>query len=203
MDWQRCYADRTTPWDLRQPTPPLIALIESGRLPRFGLAEAGAVAVPGCGRGHDLRVWAGAGYRATGFDVVPEVVEEARALLAWNQTVGAQVLCRDILGLADEFSAAFDAIYDYTCFCALPPHLRGAYGQEMTAITAVGGLWLGLAFPLDPGRAGIDGPPYLIRPGDLIDALAPGFELIEDFAAERSVPQRRAAERWFVFRRQG
>jgi len=206
MDWARRYADQSTPWDLRRVTPPLGALLASGRLGALGHGEGGHVAVPGCGRGHDLRAFAAAGYRVTGFDIVPAVVAEARELLRLNRTndlgIVAEVQCRDILGIGAEFGAAFDVVYDYTCFCALPPHLRGAYGREVAAMLRPAGIWLGLAFPLDPARTGKDGPPHLIRPEDLETAFGPaGIEAEVDFPAEGSVLARAGAERWFVRRR--
>lgn len=202
MDWARRYDDRHTPWDLRQVTPPLEHLLASGQLRDLGLREGARVAVPGCGRGHDLRAWARAGHRVTGFDIVPTAVAEARELLELNgHGEEVEVLCRDVLGLGAEFPGAFDLVYDYTCLCALPPHLRAAYGLEMARITKPGGLWLGLVFPTDPARAGRDGPPYLIRPEDLDRALDVGFAALAEFPAERSVLQRQGAERWFVRRR--
>ncbi len=206
MDWARRYADQSTPWDLRRITPPLAALLESGRLDALGHGAGGHVAVPGCGRGHDLRAFAGAGYRVTGFDIVPSVVAEARALLELNRTnvdeVRAEVHCRDILGIGAEFAARFDVVYDYTCFCALPPHLRTAYGREVGALLRSGGIWLGLAFPLDPARTGQDGPPHLILPEHLEASFGPaGLQAEVDFPAEGSVLARAGAERWFVRRR--
>lgn len=206
MDWARRYADHSTPWDLRRITPPLASLLASGRLDQLGHGAGGRVAVPGCGRGHDLRAFAAAGYRVTGFDIVPEVVAEARALLRWNRAnadeVRADVQCRDILGIGAEFAAAFDVVYDYTCFCALPPHLRSAYGREVGALLRPGGIWLGLAFPLDPARTGQDGPPHLIKPEDLEASFGPaGVRSEADFPAEGSVLARAGAERWFVRRR--
>ena len=201
MDWQHAYSQRETPWDLRQVTPPLAALLASDRLGQLGIARGGRVVVPGCGRGHDLRAWATAGFRATGIDIVPAVVAEARELLRWNRVEGAEVLCRDLFGLDDEFTAAYDVAYDYTCFCALPPHLRGAYGAAIGQLVRPGGVWIGLAYPLDPSLTGDGGPPYLVRPEDLGTALGTRFERVADFAPERSVPRRRGAEHWFAWRR--
>lgn len=205
MDWLRAYADHETPWDLRQITPPLAALLASGRVAELGVPPGSRVALPGCGRGHDVRAWARAGYRATGFDIVPDAIDEARALLRLNladdEEIDAEVLCRDVLGLGAEFGAAFDLVYDYTCFCAVPPHLRPTYGREIAAIVRPGGLWLGLAYPMDPGLAGADGPPHLVRGDDLEAALGDGFAAVAEFPAERSVIRRIGAERWFVRRR--
>lgn len=203
MDWRRAYTDHDTPWDLRQPTPPLEALLRSGRLGELGVGADAVVAVPGCGRGHDVRLWARCGHPAVGFDIVPEVVAEARALLRWNgvDPALASVHCRDLLGLGVEFGGRFDLVYDYTCLCALPPHLRRAYGREMAAIVKPGGAWLGLVFPMESLRPAGEGPPFVVRAADLEDALGSGFTAVADFPAERSVPQRAGMERWFFRRR--
>ncbi len=204
MDWQLCYATGESPWDLRAMTPPLLALLRGGELTSLGLPEHAEVAIPGCGRGHDLRAWAGAGHRAIGFDIAPNVVAEAKALLRLNRVEGAEVLCRDLLGIGHEFAARFDAVYDYTCYCALPPHLRSAYGREIAAVVKDGGLWIGLAYPLRPRPArpdGAAGPPFLVRREDLVETFARDFEFVVDFEPEDSVPMRAGAERWFIWRR--
>ncbi len=199
MDWQRAYAEATTPWDLRQMTPPLVRLLDSGRLRDLGLPDRARVAVPACGRGHDVRAWAWAGHDVTGFDVVPEVVAEARELLRLNRAFGPQVLCRDVLGIGDEFTSAFDVVYDYTCFCALPPYSRARYAREMARVLRPRGLWVALAFPLDARIGHPDRPPYAIGAHAIADALADHFEPVASFEAEDSVPARRGAERWEIW----
>lgn len=203
MDWQQAYAAGETPWDLRAITPPLRALLASGVLTQLGMPASARVLVPGCGRGHDLRAWATAGHRVTGIDITPEVVAEARALLAWNRAPHVAVLCRDLLGIGGEFEGGFDVAYDYTCFCALPPHLRASYAREMAAVLEPGGLWVGLVFPMRPHPRpdGAAGPPYLVRVEDLRAAFVDRFEPVVDLDAEFSVPQRAGKERWYVWRR--
>ncbi|MCA8941224.1 MAG: methyltransferase domain-containing protein [Planctomycetes bacterium] len=201
MDWVRAYSERRTPWDLSMVTPPLRALLRSGRHLHWGLPKRARVAVPGCGRGHDLRALSAAGMRVTGFDIVPDVVDEARALLRWNRASG-KVLCRDVLGLAQEFGESFDLVYDYTCFAALPRYLRKSYALEMRTILDTGGILLQLAFPFG-GPVNGGGPPYPILLEDLAESIGPWFDLVEDFAAEGSPTGRAGAERWFVWRVRG
>ena len=204
MDWHRAYADGHTPWDLLQPTPPLEHLLRSGRLAELGVPTDGRIAVPGCGRGHDVRALARAGYRVTGFDVVPAVVDEARQLLTINgvDPERAEILTRDVLGLDPDFDGAFDLVYDYTCFCALAPHLRAAYGGAVARLLRPGAIWLGLVFPMAPGGY-VERPPFRIEAGAVAAALGGAFAPVASFPAVASVPERSGLESWAVFRRLG
>ena len=68
--WTDLYARGGDGWELRQPAPPLVAFVERSPL------APGRVAVPGCGRGHDVRFLArarlsaalGAGAVGSGMD---------------------------------------------------------------------------------------------------------------------------------------
>lgn len=199
MDWARAHEEGRTPWDLRGTTQPLRVLAASGYFSRLELCMPARVAVPGCGRGHDLKVFAELGMEVTGFDIVPQAVREARELLALNRVTG-RVLCRDILGLSPEFAGAFDLVYDYTCFCALRPHLWPAYARTLEAILKPEGLLLLLAFPMMPRRDPRDGPPYRVLEPDLVRNLSPGFRLVENFEADGSPVERAGYERWYVWR---
>ncbi len=201
IDWHEAWAQGQTPWDLLAPSPPLLRLLEGGALARLAIPTGARVALPGCGRGHDLRAFARHGFVATGFDVVPAAVEEARALLALNQ-VDAEVLCRDVLGLLPEFASAFDLVYDYTCYCALPLHLRDAYGAVVAGLLRPGGVCLHLAYPMRADVAGAPGrQPFLVTEADVRRSFGPHLQLVEQFAPEASVPRRAGAERWFVWRK--
>lgn len=209
LDWQGAYEGNRTPWDLRGPTAPLRRLRITGFFAGIGLPDQARVAVPMCGRGHDLRLFTDLGHQVTGFDIAPSAIREAAALQDLNtpQTGNlARLLVRDVLGLTGEydgeFTEAFDLVYDYTSFCALPTHLRGRYVSEMSGILATGGQLLMLAFPMRKFAVGPTGrPPFLVSEADLEAATAPHFERLASFAAEDSPPDRAGAERWFHYRK--
>ena len=198
--WTAAYREGRTPWDLRGVTPALAALAERGGLGELGLPRGARAAVPGCGRGHDLRILAGHRLAVTGFDVVPEAVAEARALLRLNRTE-AEVLCRDVLGLLPEYEGMFDLVYEYTCFCALRPHLRRAYAEVVNGLLAPGGCVLALIFPMVPELAGDNGPPYLVTEEAAAAAFAPALRLERSFAPEGTDDPRAGAQRWYVWRK--
>jgi methyl halide transferase len=57
------------PWEKGEPSPGLVDFLTSHPdLPR------GSVLVPGCGTGHDARVWAKAGVNVTGVDLAPSAI---------------------------------------------------------------------------------------------------------------------------------
>ena len=60
--WQDLYDRGGDGWELGAPAPPLVSFLETTPLP------PGRVAVPGCGRGHDVRFLTGRGCDAIGFD---------------------------------------------------------------------------------------------------------------------------------------
>jgi SAM-dependent methyltransferase len=198
-DWEQLYRSGDTGWDLQGVTPPLRALIEAGGLRRLGLGAGSRVAVPGCGRGHDLAAFAELGMQVTGFDISPTAVAQARANLA-RADAAAKVLCRDVLGLLPEFERAFDLVYDYTCLCALPPRQRADYAQVVAGILAPGGHLLALVYPMRADRAGEGGPPYLVTEEQLRALFDPRLEPAGSFAAERSLERREGAERWYSWR---
>ena len=74
MDWARAYDAGLTPWDLRGAAEPLRVLAAEGYFSRLDLPQPVRVAVPGCGRGHDLKVFAELGMEVTGFDLAEDAV---------------------------------------------------------------------------------------------------------------------------------
>jgi methyl halide transferase len=161
-------------------------------------ADAPLVAVPGCGRGHDARLLAKMGYRAVGFDFAEAAISEARAL-AKAEGSAARFERRDVFSLAADFAEAFDAVWEYTCFCAIDPARRADYVNVMRAILKPGGTLLGCFYPL---RAGDEGPPFPVALAEVERLLEPGFRVEESRAPAASVERRRGLE-WLLRARRG
>jgi methyl halide transferase len=191
--WADLYARGQDGWDLGAPSPPLATwLAQGGRFP--GTTGAAArVAVPGCGRGHDVRLLARQGYRVTGFDFADAAIAEARAL-ADADGVEAAFEQRDIFTLTADHGGAFDALWEYTCFCAIDPGRREEYARLVHALLRPGGILLGCFFPL---REGTDGPPFPVSHPEIERVLAPWFDVLEAGPPAESVEQRRGLE-WLV-----
>jgi len=199
-DWAAGSRKGLSPWDLWGASPALEALVGGSFFGRLGLPERARVAVPGCGRGHDLRLLGKMGFAVTGFDLSPRAVAEARQLLQLNRVPG-RVLRRDVLGLSPEFDGAFDLVFEYTCFCSQPPHLRLSYARSLAGLLAPGGYVLGLMFPMDERFAGADGPPYLVREADLEATFGAELRLRQSFGADVPGSPRAGAERWYLWQK--
>jgi SAM-dependent methyltransferase len=187
--WTDLYTRAGDGWDLRQPAPALVEFMD--RTP----FAPGRVAVPGCGRGHDVRFLARRGFAAVGFDFSATAVAEARAL-AKTDNVAAEFVERDLFTLGVDYGHAFDGIWEYTCFCAIDPRRRAEYVRTMGAILKPGGWLLACFFPLRPRAAG---PPFPVSEGEVRRLFAPGFR-IERAYQPRSV-RARLGQEWMVLLR--
>jgi len=188
--WNDLYARGGDGWELGQPAPPLVDFVERTPPPR------GRVAVPGCGRGHDVRYLTTQGYAATGFDFSPAAIAAARTL-ARSARVTAEFEERDIFSLAREYPYAFDGIWEYTCFCAIAPERRPEYVRTVAAILKPGGWYLACFFPM---RSQSAGPPFPVSRAAVRRLFARGFTLERAFPPTRSVRARQGRE-WMVLAR--
>ena len=187
--WTDLYARGGDGWELGQPAPPLVDFVERTPPPR------GRVAVPGCGRGHDVRFLARHGYDPVGFDFSPAALQAARAL-ARPEGVRAAFVERDIFSLGRDFANAFDGLWEYTCFCAIDPARRAEYVRAMAAILRPGGWLLACFYPL---RRRAAGPPFPVTPSEVRRRFASAFR-VERTLPVRSVPRRQGQE-WMVLLR--
>jgi SAM-dependent methyltransferase len=188
--WEDLYRRRGDGWELGGPAPSLVEFIEATP------PERGRVAVPGCGRGHDARFLARRGYAAVGIDFADDAIQEARALEA-REPSGAEFEQRDLFTLGLDHAAAFDGVWEYTCFCAIDPARRGEYVQVLRRILKPGGWFLACFYPIRPGK---NGPPFPVSRSEICRLFEPAFRFERAFAPARSV-QRRSAQEWMVFGR--
>jgi SAM-dependent methyltransferase len=188
--WDGLYDTGGDGWDLGQPSPPLVDVVEHTPPPR------GRVAVVGCGRGHDARFLARHGYDVVGYDFSPIAVTAARAL-ARRDGVTVTFEQRDIFTLGRDAAHAFDGVWEYTCYCAIDPARRDEYVRTIAAIVRPGGWLLACFFPL---RAVAAGPPFPVTRAELRRRFAGSFRF------ERAQPPLRSARgrlgrEWLVFAR--
>lgn len=157
--WQARYDEGTTGWDRGSPSPALLAWLAVGTLAPC------RVLVPGCGRGHEVLALAEAGFDVTGIDYAPAAVQAARNALA-SRGLSATIEQTDLFDYQPE--AAFDAIYEQTCLCALPPERWGCYEKRLAAWLAPGGRLFAAFMQTDSDS----GPPFACRPEAMRDLFA-------------------------------
>ncbi len=144
VDWEGRYQSGTTGWERPSLDPAFLAWRAEGAL------AACRILVPGAGRSGEPLALAEAGFDVTALDVAPS------AVAAQSERLGT----RGTAVLADLFAwqpaTPFDAIYDQTCLCALPPPLLPDYERLLSGWLRPGGALFVLF--MQSGQEG--GPPF-------------------------------------------
>jgi SAM-dependent methyltransferase len=199
--WAGRYQSGQTTWDHGEASPGLVDFLKE----QVGAQHAaplrpGTVLVPGCGRGHDARVLAKAGFDVTAIDVVPQAVEEARRLAAVD--VGAQHAAPlrfeqgDFFDLPPALRGPYDWLFEHTFFCAIDPSLRDRYVETVSGLLKPGGYLLGVFYHIQPES----GPPFGTTREELIERSTPRFSLQYE-CVPRSYPSREGKELLMLWQR--
>ncbi|KAI3882596.1 hypothetical protein MKW92_051848 [Papaver armeniacum] len=85
--WDKCWEQGLTPWDLGQPTPVLLQLLDKETLPK------GRVLVPGCGAGYDVIAIANPERYVVGLELSENAVKRAREVKFAYGTI--RYICMD------------------------------------------------------------------------------------------------------------
>jgi SAM-dependent methyltransferase len=147
IDWESRYRDGNTGWERPGLNPAFLAWRASGALAPC------RILVPGGGRSVEPVAMADGGFDVTVVDAAASAVAAQRARLE-RLNVAARVEQADLL--AWNPTAPFDAIYDQTCLCALPPAILPDYATRLHRWLRPGGT-LFILF-MQTGVAG--GPPF-------------------------------------------
>jgi len=138
-DWESMYRGGEDRWDLGGASPPLVAVLGRGEV-----SPPGRALVPGCGRGHDVRLLAERGFDAVGVDFAPKAVAEGRRLIRAVGSKGARIERRDLFRLPASWRGSFDLVFEQTSFCAIHPDRREDWIRSVHGALRPGGLLLGL-----------------------------------------------------------
>jgi len=193
MDWDEKYRTGEVFWDNGAPSPPMKQYLE--RHPAHGRAL-----VPGCGRGHEVALAVEAGLDATGLDIAPTGIAEARALYPQLRD---RFVIGDLFNPPPELRGVFDVVLEHTCMSALPPALRADYRRGIDLALRPGGWLIGVWFidpDLDPGY---EGPPFPFKVADLTTLFADGYTIIDDYVPAVGFERRLGRERVRVLQRSG
>jgi SAM-dependent methyltransferase len=191
MDWDEYYQKGEVFWDKGAPALPMKQYLE--RHPVRGRAL-----VPGCGRGHEVALALDHGLDATGLDIAPTGVAEARALYPH---LAERFVTGSLFDPPQEMRGVFDVVLEHTCMSALPPAMRADYRRGIDLTLRPGGLLIGVWFinpALDPGE---EGPPFSFSVAELTALFAEGYEIVEDYVPDVAFAGREDRERVRVLRR--
>lgn len=193
MDWDEIYRKGEVFWNKGAPSPPMKQYLASHPV-------RGRALVPGCGHGHEVALAVEHGLDATGLDIAPTGVAEARALYP---QLTERFVTGNLFDPPETMRGAYDVVLEHTCMSALPPTLRADYRRGIDQTLRIGGLLIGVWFinpALDPGE---EGPPYPFNVGDLTALFAEGYEIVEDYVPDVAFTGREGRERVRVLRRLG
>lgn len=158
--WQARFDSGQTAWDRGGTSPQLQAWLSSGALEAAALD--GAVAVPGCGSGHEVAALAERGITVIGVDYTPQAVARTRERLALaGAPAHARVAQADVLAWQPDRPLA--AVYEQTCLCALHPDQWTAYAGQLHRWLRPGGRLFALFMQARRESAAqgvVEGPPY-------------------------------------------
>jgi SAM-dependent methyltransferase len=185
-DWEARYQCGDMPWEKGEASPGLVDFLAAHpELAREGVT----VAVPGCGTGHDARVWAGAGFRTFGFDLAPSAValsEQKSAALGLGKP---RIQFRQMDFLAEDAGQQFDWLFEHTLFCAIDPARRAAYVEAVKRSLKPGGQFLAVHYMINDES----GPPFGVSQQELMELFQPHFDFKAGWVP-RAYPNRTGLE---------
>lgn len=188
--WEERYALGETDWDKGAPSPGLVDFL------RDDTHRPGRVLVPGCGRGHDARALARAGFEVTGLDVAAVPVRDAAELAQRDGLGNARFVQGDFFKRPDDWQGSFDWMFEHTFFCAIDPSWRGRYVEQAAWLLRDGGHLLGVFYNIQPD----DGPPFGTTRGELLERFGHRFDLVLE-RVPRSYPNREGKELLMLWRK--
>jgi methyl halide transferase len=191
VDWDEKYRKGEVFWDKGTSSPPMRQYLERHKV-------SGRALVPGCGHGHEVALAVEHGLDATGLDIAPTGVAEARSLYPG---LADRFVTGDLFDPPQGMLGAFDLVLEHTCMSGLHPTLRADYKRGIDLTLKRGGLLIGVWFIdplLDPGH---EGPPFPLSVADLTALFEDGYSIVEDYVPDVAFETRVGRERLRVLRR--
>lgn len=187
-DWDARYVRGETGWNLHQPSPPLLYLLD--QLPPE--ATSWAILFPGAGESPDPAVWYARGFHGVHVvDVSPTA--KANFLAKHPYFPESQYLIKDFFTF---YKPEWRLIVEQTFYCAILPERREEYAATMQKILVDGGelqgVWFNRTFPNV-------GPPFGGDIESYIAEIKPFLTFIEAYPCTFSAAPRAETEiimRW-------
>lgn len=154
--WDLMYLFKKTPWDTGVAPPEIVAMVESGKVPR-GAAAPRALDL-GCGTGTNAIYLAQKGFEVTGIDVSGRAISMARRKTRSAQLTDRVRLERGDVTLMRRWAVghSIDFAYDIGCFHNLSSEARARYVTALTAVLKPGAIYMLYAFEPAGDQRGVD-----------------------------------------------
>jgi SAM-dependent methyltransferase len=110
--WEIRYQENKAHWDRGGISPNLLYWLESG------LLKPCRILIPGCGNGYEVLALAERGFDVVAIDIAPTPIENIKKELQAQQ-LSAELIQTDFFTWKN--IEPFDALYEQTSLCALPP----------------------------------------------------------------------------------
>ncbi|RCW91201.1 methyltransferase domain-containing protein [Winogradskyella arenosi] len=183
--WQNRYIKNEMGWNIGAPSRPLQTYINQ-------LSDKTIkILIPGAGRAYEAEyLWQQGFKQVYVLDFASEALDHFKARVP--DFPESQVIIQDFFTLKDQF----DLILEQTFFCALTPHLRTHYVQQMHQLLKPDGQLVGLLFNFELTQVG---PPF---GGDLEtyqSLFEPFFKIKTLEPAINSIKERQGKELFFIF----
>lgn len=172
--WEQRYVSGDLPWDRRTPTEHLAWAIRT-----FEIAPGKAIDI-GCGTGTNAIWLAGQGFEASGVDISPTAVEQARAKA---EKAGIRCTFASVDFLRQPVDGGpFAFALDRGCFHSFDdPADRATFAKAVAELLEAGGLWLSLIGSTDTTPRDVGPPQRSAR--DVVEAVEGPFEILRLEAA--------------------
>ncbi len=182
--WEAAYREQRDGWELGDATPPIVRGLRD-------VKPGGRAIVFGCGRGHEARAAARAGFEVVGVDFAESARAEAERLTPPDLASRIAWRVQDIFTLDHTDAGAFDLVIEHTSYCAISPARRDEWMRVARAVLRPGGALLALFYT--HGRDG--GPPFGATQKSVLEALArAGFRALHQETPADSIERRRGDE---------
>lgn len=120
QNWEERYQTGMTGWGRGISSPNLQRWLDSGYL------KPCKILIPGCGNGYEVLLLSELGFDVTAIDIAATPVKNLKQRLT-EQGLSATVLQQDFFNYQPNLP--FDAIYEQTSLCALPPETWKEYAK--------------------------------------------------------------------------
>ena len=147
------------------------------------------ILVPGCGEDYrTIEAFARAGHRVTAIDFSPIAVERAKKALP---QLNEKIILGDFFRY-DFGAGVFDAVYERTFLCSLPPRLWNDYAARMAQLLRLHGTLAGFFFYGEES----DPPPYPLTESKASEIFGDRFLLLKTEPVTDSLSIFAGKEKW-------